>query len=217
MKFGNIELIGRIFGLKLELIEDTDQINLDELGRLYYNDSTQSVEVVTDDGIKSLQFGYDSDNKLIETLGSNWINPDYSFNPVPFNELQNIAGLSSTDSLFDVITQLDSVIGNRASTNITMTQDRYLLNTDNFLRLRLSTSTPRNLVIRNNSNIAYKDNFEVEIEQTGTAVINITAESGVTLNYNSVYNTATSARYSVVKIKRVGINEWTLSGDLEII
>jgi hypothetical protein len=217
MKFGNIELIGRIFGLKLELIEDTDQINLDELGRLYYNDSTQSVEVVTDDGIKSLQFGYDSDNKLIETLGSNWINPDYSFNPVPFNELQNIAGLSSTDSLFDVITHLDSVIGNRASTNITMTQDRYLLNTDNFLRLRLSTSTPRNLVIRNNSNIAYKDNFEVEIEQTGTAVINITAESGVTLNYNSVYNAATSARYSVVKIKRVGINEWTLSGDLEII
>ena len=43
-------------------------------------------------------------------MGSEWINVNYSFNPTNFNSLDNITGLTSASSLYNVIQQLDDAI-----------------------------------------------------------------------------------------------------------
>ena len=214
MKFGNIELEGRIYSLKLELVNDIDTIDLDTIGRMFYNQGTNAIEVVTDDGIKSLQFGYDSNNKLVQSLGDNWINPDYSFNPTPFNEFENVGQLSSSDSLYEVLRQLDANISSFTVNSIVIDQNRFILLTDNRNRLRINASSNRQISIRNHTTTAYPDNFEVEIEQSGNGLISFTAEAGVTLNYNANYTPVTNGRFSVCNLKRNFENNWTLSGNL---
>lgn len=109
MKFyGDIELInGSILGIH---IEEVDTLSLTEIDdnrlvsfedKLYFNNGT---------GYKLLQFSdTDDESPLITTLGP-WINDDLSFDPTPFNLLDNIDGLTSEDSLLNVITQLDAAI-----------------------------------------------------------------------------------------------------------
>ena len=103
---GNLELInGYILGLH---IEEVDELDLDVVdssrlisfnGSLYFNDGESFKPLLFDNAYES--------NALIISLGTNWINENLTFNPVPFNELQNVDGLDSSSSLFDVISQLD--------------------------------------------------------------------------------------------------------------
>ncbi len=119
--YGDIELInGSIFGLHLESIESIDLTSVDSNrliasdGKLYFNNGS---------GYKLLQFS-DTDNEspLITTLGP-WINNDLSFDPTPFNELNNVSDLTSDNSLLDVIIQLDQAITNINQDSLADLQD----------------------------------------------------------------------------------------------
>lgn len=122
MKFyGDIELINSsILNLHIEevesfIISDIDNNRLLTFdGKLYFNNGT---------GYKLLQFS-DTDNEspLITTLGP-WINDDLSFNPTNFNTLDNVSDLTSENSLFDVISQLDIAITNITQDSLSDLQD----------------------------------------------------------------------------------------------
>jgi hypothetical protein len=110
MKFyGDIELInGSILNLKVEELEtlDVDTVDTNRLvvhnGALYFNNGVAYYPLMFDNSF--------DENPLIMSLGQNWLNENQSFNPVPFNDLDNVSDLVSTDSLFNVIQQLDSAI-----------------------------------------------------------------------------------------------------------
>ncbi len=112
MKFySDIELInGSILNLKVEELDtlDTNTIDPNRLvvfdGALYFNNGVGYYPLMFDNAF--------SENALIVSLGENWLNENQSFNPVPFNDLDNVSDLVSTDSLFNVIQQLDTAISN---------------------------------------------------------------------------------------------------------
>ncbi len=107
--YGDLKLFGdaRIINAKIEhgIIPE---FTSDDLGRLLVNDSS----LYFNDGNSwvTFQISNNSSQPLIDTLGRNWINEDLSFNPTPFNALDNISGLDADDTLFDVIAALDAAI-----------------------------------------------------------------------------------------------------------
>lgn len=109
--FGDLELFGtaRIINLKVESAT-LPTFDENDYGRLIANGSA----LFFNDGEKwsTFQFSNNSSEPLIDTLGRNWINEDFSFNPTAFNALDNISGLTSNDTLFDVISSLDAAISN---------------------------------------------------------------------------------------------------------
>lgn len=107
--FGDIELVnGKIINLKVDPVTVLPAFSVDDASRLVYFD--QTLYYNNGDAYVPLQIASESSQPLIDTLGSNWINPDYSFNPTPFNNLANISGLTSSDSLFTVIEKLDEAL-----------------------------------------------------------------------------------------------------------
>lgn len=110
--FGDIELIGGVIkNMVGENFSSDPTFSASEAGRIIYN--TTSNEYKFNNGTEWVVFETDivsSSVTLRATLGTNWVNPDFSFNPAPFNALDNISGLTGTESLFDVIFQLDNGI-----------------------------------------------------------------------------------------------------------
>lgn len=110
MKFySDIELInGSILNLKVEQLDtlDLDVVDANRLvvynGALYFNNGVGYYPLMFENAF--------SENTLVVSLGENWLNENQSFNPVPFNDLDNVSGLIATDSLFNVIEQLDAAI-----------------------------------------------------------------------------------------------------------
>ena len=116
---GDIELVGAEIinllvdannGLPAFVTSDESRLvyNLDD-HQLYYNNGTAYFP---------LMVASQNAQPLIETLGNNWINPDLSFDPTPFNSLPFISGLTSTDSLFSVIEQLANGLESISSISI---------------------------------------------------------------------------------------------------
>ena len=58
---------------------------------------------------------------------------------------------------------------------------------------------------------------EILIEQAGTGQVNVSAGSGVTLNNSSANTTRTAERYAVVALKCVATDEFTLTGERELV
>jgi hypothetical protein len=138
MKFyGDIELInGKILGLHVENVESISLSEIDSNrllsfnGKLYFNNGT---------GYKLIQFSdTDQESPLITTLGP-WINDDLSFNSTLFNEFNNVSGLTSENSLFDVLNQLDTAISNVTQNSISDLQD-VMLNSPDFGDILIFTS-----------------------------------------------------------------------------
>lgn len=119
--YGNIEVIsGQVINLVVE--NRTSEPDTTVAGRLYF-DTNRSV-LRLDNGTDFIDVTIPSNfNNLITTLGSNWINATYSFNPTAFNTLDNVHGLTSNNSLFDVIDQLDAAISTVKIRNLTDLND----------------------------------------------------------------------------------------------
>lgn len=115
MKYGDIELIkSKIYNLKVESLDTDPTFDTDDISRIYYNTDTNSYRFNNGTAYVDLSLPANY-STLIDTFGSNWINDDFTFNPTPFNALNTIDGLTSNDSLFNVIQQLDTAISNLSS------------------------------------------------------------------------------------------------------
>lgn len=182
--YGDLDLQnGRILNLKIELVETTPTFDLEEKGRLIFVNSENAFKINTGSEWITIQFSNTNNNPLLITLGDNWINDDSSFNPVPFNALDNIEGLTSNDSLFSVFVKLDEAISSIETINIDDLQnvnfanltlgDIVFFNGENFSNASLNdlANTVMQLPIEKLSNVnkdgnflngqflVYKDNF----------------------------------------------------------
>lgn len=110
--FHNIELQdSKITGLIVDPLANDPIFQNSDSGRIYFNSSTQTLRL--NNGYQYIDISLPANfNNLIQTLGSNWITQNYTFNPTPYNELNNVSGLNANNSLFDVISQLDHAIKN---------------------------------------------------------------------------------------------------------
>jgi hypothetical protein len=110
MKYAsNIELVNAsIINMRPELVEDLPAFDAADAGIIIYKDGL----MYYNNGVTwvTIQVAVDTASPLITTLGTNWINNDFTFNPTDFNALVNVSGLDSNSTLFDVIAQLDAAI-----------------------------------------------------------------------------------------------------------
>ena len=107
MRVGGVELEGgKIVSLTLDSVGTAPPFDPSKVGTFYFSTDDGILRFNNGAGLSSLNISVSEDPNLIESLGSNWLNGDLSFNPVPFNDLPIIDGLTSNDSLFDVISQI---------------------------------------------------------------------------------------------------------------
>ena len=109
---GNIELVGgQILNLVGESLASDPTFDAAEEGRMFYNTATK--EYKFNNGTDYVAFETDivsASTTLRASLGTEWVNTDFSFNPTTLNTLSNISGLTSNSSLYDVIDQLNTGI-----------------------------------------------------------------------------------------------------------
>lgn len=122
--FGDLKFINsRSKNFKLELLSDDPNFISDEIGRLYFN-FNGSLRVNDGNEWITVQFSNNSQNPLVDSLGRNWLNDDLSFNPTPFNdEFNNVNDLTSNDTLYDVLKQLDRAISTNGNTTFSTLSD----------------------------------------------------------------------------------------------
>jgi hypothetical protein len=77
--------------------------------------------------------------------------------------------------------------------------------------IRCTASSAVTITVPLQSSVAWLADTEIYIEQNGTGQVTIAGASGVTINSSQTLKTA--SRYSVIALKRVASNVWTLLGD----
>lgn len=111
MKVGGVELKGgKITDLVIESIPTPPVFSSNNSGQFTFSLSDGVLRFNNGLGLVALNTSVSENPNLIESLGSNWLNSDLSFNPAPFNVLDGISGLTTNDSLFQVIKQLSERI-----------------------------------------------------------------------------------------------------------
>ena len=101
---------GKIINMAAEAVDTDPVLEASEEGRIIYNTTENAYKYNNGSTWLAFEVSLSGSDTLISTLGDNWINNDLSFNPAPFNALDNVSGLDSNDSLFSVIEQLDTAI-----------------------------------------------------------------------------------------------------------
>lgn len=118
--YGDIELINsKIINCLIDPVSTLPTFSAADKSRIVYN--TTDNQYYYNNGTEYVPFQVASQQAqpLINTLGSNWINNDYSFNPSPFNSLGFVTTpLASTDNLFAVFERLDTTISHLSNLKI---------------------------------------------------------------------------------------------------
>lgn len=92
---------------------------------------------------------------------------------------------------------------------------RTLALTDASAYVRMSNASGSTVTVPPQSSVAWADNAEIHIEQTGVGPLAIVAGSGVTINAPG--GLVAASRYSVLSLKRTGPDVWTLRGGLKTV
>lgn len=116
MEIGGVEFRdGKVIDLTLEPISYIPVFDPVDVGKFTFSLADGVLRFNTGNGLWALNTAISEDPNLKASLGSNWLNPDLSFNPTPFNDLPGIIGLDTNSSLFDVIDQMATnidIVGN---------------------------------------------------------------------------------------------------------
>lgn len=185
------------------------------------------VSVVADDRVLVKNQSTASQNGIYDVASGSWARSlDFSTNDDVFQGVVVIinSGNTYSDTMF-VLTTPDPIT--LASTSLTFEQ----LTTSQYFRvsgftgnqtlttanaafyLRCTDAAPVTVTISPQSATTWADNTEIMFEQAGAGQVRVSAGVGVTLN--CAENTRTAQQYSVVAIKRVASDVWTMFGDLE--
>ena len=65
-----------------------------------------------------------------------------------------------------------------------------------------------------NASVAFPIGSTIDLEQTGSGVVSVAGEAGVTVNKPAGRSAATLGQYAVVRLRKVELNTWTLFGEL---
>jgi hypothetical protein len=102
-----------------------------------------------------------------------------------------------------------SIVTSSAATNITLSL------ADSGKYFRTTAATAVGVQVRTQANIPWPDNAEIMFEQAGAGQITLAGEAGVTINSSETLKTL--KQYSVVGLKRVASNTWTLNGERQLL
>jgi hypothetical protein len=94
------------------------------------------------------------------------------------------------------------------------TTDYTLVLADAGKTINMNVSTANAITIPPNSSVAFPIGTTINIVQTGTGQVTVTAGSGVTLNSRNS-NTKIAAQYSGATIIKLDTNTWILIGDIK--
>jgi hypothetical protein len=116
MRIGGVKLEGgKIVNLVIDSIPSAPSFNAENAGEFTFSISDKVLRFNDGEKLVALNTTVSEDPNLKASLGSNWLNEDLTFNPVPFNDLPGISGLTGNDSLFDVVDQLANIVANVSS------------------------------------------------------------------------------------------------------
>ena len=65
-----------------------------------------------------------------------------------------------------------------------------------------------------NASVAFPIGSTIDLEQTGSGVVSVAGEAGVTVNKPADRTAATASQFAVVRLRKVALNTWTLFGEL---
>src|SRR6185312_5722652 len=188
--YGDIELISsEIINCFIESVATLPVFVSSDVSRIIYN--TTNNQYYYNNGTQYVPFQVASQTAepLIETLGNNWINDDYSFNPAPFNALNFVTPqLSGTDSLFTVFERLDATLDDLS--NITL---------DDIVGFSINNPQAGDIMYYDGSNfinspLAELPNFGlvISLSELSDCSIEVTPTNNESLFFNSSTNKFTS-------------------------
>lgn len=82
--------------------------------------------------------------------------------------------------------------------------------------LRFTSTGSSALTVPANASEAFPIGTDIAVEQSNTGAVSLVADSGVTINVANGFNLKTGGQYSVISLKKVAADEWTLFGNLEV-
>jgi hypothetical protein len=95
------------------------------------------------------------------------------------------------------------------------TAARTLVLTDAQKYIRCTNAGAMAVTIPPQSDVAWPADTEIIVEQAGAGQVTIAAGVGVTIRNRADMTLKSAAQYAVLTLKRVGADEWVLSGDRE--
>jgi hypothetical protein len=95
------------------------------------------------------------------------------------------------------------------------TASRVLALTDAHKYIRCTNGSAVGVTVPPQTDVAWKDNTEIIIEQAGDGQVTVGAGSGVTLRTSQTLKTA--AKYAAISVKRVASDEWVVGGEREVV
>lgn len=104
-------------------------------------------------------------------------------------------------ALFDVITE--------STTSRTLSTD------DGGTYIRCTNASPVTITVPTDATGGWSTELEILIEQAGNGQVTVSAAVGVTINTSETLKT--EKQYSVIGLKRVGSDTWTLFGERELL
>jgi hypothetical protein len=80
--------------------------------------------------------------------------------------------------------------------------------------LVFSSASAVTVTVPLNASVAFPIGSTIDLEQTGSGVVSVASEAGVTVNKPAGRTAATPGQYAVVRLRKVELNTWTLYGEL---
>lgn len=128
------------------------------------------------------------------------------------NTLYDVEGAANPDGLIQANFEiLDAKLG--FPVIVDSTTERTLGVGDASAWIRCTNAGAINVIVPPQADEAWLAGTEVVIEQAGEGQVTVVAASGVTINSSETL--LTRAQFAVVALKRVGADEWTLTGERE--
>lgn len=100
-----------------------------------------------------------------------------------------------------------------SSTIVSMTANKTLALSEAGCLIQANSSSNLTLTVPTNASVAFPTGTEIEVVRYGTGTLTIAGASGVTIrSANSL--TSISSQYATAGLKKMGTNEWLLTGSL---
>ena len=80
--------------------------------------------------------------------------------------------------------------------------------------LVFSSASAVTVTVPLNASVAFPIGSTIDLEQTGSGVVSVAGEAGVTVNKPAGRTAATLGQYAVIRLRKVALNTWTLFGEL---
>lgn len=100
-----------------------------------------------------------------------------------------------------------------ASAIVSVTANKTLALSDNGTLQQVNSTSARTVTVPTNASVAFPVGAEIEILRYNTGTVTISAASGVTIR-SADNKLAIGIRYAVAALKKLGTNEWLLTGYL---